>query len=108
MDPRAHGELCDKGLASLGEDYRRFGGDHLDFRVRLHDLLDARKWKLVDLVVVVFCLEHRHDLLPVGVQDIAVVARAEALGDLSRDASVRVLDAKSRRNMKDEILTLPQ
>ena len=108
VDPRAHGEFGDEGLASLGEDYRRFGGDHLYFRVRLHDLLDARKRKLMDLVVVVFRLEHRHDLLPVGVQDIAVVARAEALGDLSRDASVRLLDAQSWRNMEDEILTLPQ
>lgn len=108
MDPRAHGELCDKGLASLGEDYRRFSRDHLDFRVGLHDLLDARERKLVDLVVVVFRLEHRHDLLPVGVQDVAVVARAEALGYLSRDASVRVIDAKGMRNMKNRILTLPQ
>ena len=108
VDPRAHGELGDEGLASLGEDYRRFGGDHLDFWIGLHDFLDARKRKLVDLVVVVFCLEHRHDLLPVGVQDVAVVARAEALGDLSCDASVRVLDAKSRRDTEEWMLTLPQ
>lgn len=108
VDPRAHGELGDKGLACLGEYDGRFGRDHLDFRVGLHDLLDARERELVDLVVVVFRLEHRHDLLPVGVQDVAVVARAEALGDLDRDALVRVLDAKTRRNMEGEILTLPQ
>lgn len=108
MNPRAHGKLCDKGLASLGEDYRRFGGDHLDFRVGLHDLFDARERQLVDLVVVIFRLEHRHDLLPVSVQDVAVVACAEALGDLSRDASVRVFDAKSGRNVENQILTLPQ
>jgi hypothetical protein len=86
VDPRAHGELGDKGLTSLGEYNGRFGGDHLDFRIGLHDLLDARERKLVDLVVVVFRLKHRHDLLPVGVQDVAVVARSEALGDLNRDA----------------------
>jgi hypothetical protein len=108
VDPRAHGELGDEGLASLGEYDGRFGGDHLNFRVGLHDLLDTRKWKLVDLVVVVFRLEHRHDLLPVGVQDVAVVARAEALRDLNRDASVRVLDANIVHDMEDQILTLPQ
>jgi len=101
VDPGAHGELGNEGLASLGEYDGRFGGDHLNFRIRLHDLLDARKRKLVDLVVVVFRLEHRHDLLPVGVQDVAVVARAEALGDLSCDASVRVVDARIMRDMDD-------
>jgi len=108
MNPRAHGELCDKGLASLGEYYRSFGGDHLHFWVGLHNLLDARERKLVDLVVVVFRLEHRHDLLPVGVQDVAIVACAKALGDLNRDALVRVFDAKTSRNMGNKILTLPQ
>jgi hypothetical protein len=82
MDPRAHGELGDERLASLGEYNRRFGRDHLDFRVRLHDLLDAREWKLMDFVVVVFRLKRRHDLLPVGIQDVAVAARAETLRDL--------------------------
>ena len=108
VDPGAHGELGDKGLASLGEYDGRFGRDHLNFWVRLHDLLDARKRELVDLVVVVLRLEHRHDLLPVGVQDVAVVARAEALGDLNRDASVKVFDAKIMRNIEDQVLTLPQ
>ena len=108
MDPRAHGELCDKGLASLGEDYRRFSRDHLDFRVGLHDLLDARERKLVDLVVVVFRLEHRHHLLPVSVQNVAIVARAEALRDLSRDALARVFDAETRRKVIYKVLTLPQ
>ena len=108
VDPRAHGELGDKGLACLGEYDGRLGRDHLDFRVGLHDLLDARERELVDLVVVVFRLEHRHDLLPVGVQDVAVVARAEALGDLNRDASVKVFDAKIMRNIEDQVLTLPQ
>ena len=88
------------------------GGDrrqaHLHVGVALHDLLDARKRELVDLVVVVLRLEHRHDLLPVGVQDVAVVARAEALGDLNRDASVKVFDAKIMRNIEDQVLTLPQ
>jgi hypothetical protein len=108
MNPRAHGELCYEGLASLGEYYGSFGGDHLHFRVRLHNLLDSRERKLVDLVVVILCLEHRNDLLPVGVQDVAVVACAEALGDLDRDASVIVFDAKTRRDMENKILTLPQ
>ena len=108
VDPGAHGELGDEGLASLGEYDGRLSRDHLNFRVGLHDLLDARERELVDLVVVVFRLEHRHHLLPVGVQDVAVVARAEALRDLNRDALVRVLDAKTRRNMEGKILTLPQ
>jgi hypothetical protein len=108
VDPGAHGELGDEGLAGFGEDDRRFGGDHLDFWVGLHDLLDARERQLVDLVVVVLRLEHRHDLLPVGVEDVAVVARAEALGDLNRDALVKVLYAQKRREIRYGILTLPQ
>lgn len=74
MDPRTHGELGDEGLARFGEDYGCLSRDHLDFGVGLHDLLDARERELVDLVVVVFRLEHGHDLLPVGVEDVAVVA----------------------------------
>lgn len=108
VNPGAHGELGDEGLAGFGEDYRRLGGDHLDFGVGLHDLLDARERELVDLVVVVLCLEHRHDLLPVCVQDVAVVALAEALRDLDRDALVKVLDARTGRDMRDPLLTLPQ
>jgi len=79
VDPGAHGELGDEGLAGLGEDYGRFGRDHLDFRVGFHDFLDARERELVDLVVVVFGLEHGHDLLPVCVEDVAVVSLIQAL-----------------------------
>jgi hypothetical protein len=108
VDPGAHGELGDESLAGFGEDYRRFGGDHLDFWVGLHDFLDARERQLVDLVVVVLRLEHCHDLLPVGVEDVAVVARAEALGDLDRDALVKLLFTQKRRELRYAILTLPQ
>ena len=79
VDPGAHGELGNEGLAGLGEYYGRFGRNHLDFRVRFHDLLDASERELVDLVVVVLGLEHGDDLLPVGVENVAVVSLVEAL-----------------------------
>jgi hypothetical protein len=108
VDPGAHSELGDECLAGFGEDNRCLGGDHLDFWIGFHDFLDARERQLVDLVVVVLRLEHRHDLLPIGVENVAVVARAKALGDLNRDALVKLLYAQKRREMRCGILTLPQ
>jgi hypothetical protein len=70
-DPGAHGQFGDEGLAGFGEDYRRLGGDHLDFWIGLHDFLDTGKRELVDLVVVVFRLERSDDLLPISVEDVA-------------------------------------
>jgi hypothetical protein len=61
----------------------------------LHDLLDASEGELVDLVIVVLGLEHGHDLLPVCVEDVAVVALAEALGDLNGGGSVHVYEMMS-------------
>jgi len=81
MDPRAHGELGDENVSALGEQDGRLSGDHLDFRVCLHHLLDARQWQLVELVVMLVRLELRHLLLPVCVEDVAVVA-LQALIDI--------------------------
>lgn len=74
MDPSSHRKLSDKDIAALSEEDRRLCGDHLDVGIGLHDLLDAREGQLVQLVVVGFGLEVVDSLLPVGGQDVAVVA----------------------------------
>ena len=43
MDPGAHCEFRDEDVATFGEENGSFCRDHLDFGVRLHDLLDASK-----------------------------------------------------------------
>ena len=83
VDPCAHRELGDEDVAPLGEEDGRFGRDHLDVWVCLHDLLDARQWQLMDLVVVVFVLESLDRVLPVVDQRVAVCA-IQALADLGR------------------------
>jgi len=41
VDPGAHRELCDEDVASFSEQDWCFGRDHLHFRIRFHDFLDA-------------------------------------------------------------------
>ena len=74
MDPGPHRQLGDEDVASLGKQYRRFGRDHLDLWIGLHDLFYPREWQLMQLVVVRFILENVDDLLPVGGEDVAIVA----------------------------------
>jgi hypothetical protein len=81
VDPGAHGELCDEDVAALREQDGRLRRDHLDLGVCLHHLLDARQRQLVQLVVMFVRLELGNLLLPVRVEDVAVVSR-EALVDL--------------------------
>lgn len=81
MDPRAHSELGDEDVTALCEENGRFRRDHLNFGVGLHHLLNACQWQLVQLVVVFVRLELGDLLLPIRIEDIAVVAR-EALVNL--------------------------
>ena len=78
VDPGAHGEFGDENVTALGKQDGSFGRDHLDFWVGLHNLLDASQGELVQLVVVFVRLELGDLLLPVCVEDVAVVTR-EAL-----------------------------
>lgn len=66
MDPCAHSEFRNEDVTALGEKNRCFGGNHLDFWVGLHDLLDTRKGQLMDLVVVSVAFQVADCLLPVG------------------------------------------
>jgi hypothetical protein len=75
VDPGTHSELCDEDVAALCKQDGRLSGDHLDLGVRLHHLLDARQRQLVQLVVMFVRLELGYLLLPVRVEDVAVVAR---------------------------------
>lgn len=74
MNPRAHGQFGDKDIASLGEEDGCFSRDHLDFGVRLHDLLDSCQGQLMELVVVGIILEVVDSLLPISRQNFLVVA----------------------------------
>ena len=74
MDPGAHGELGDEDIAAFGEEDGRFGRDHLHFRIGLHHLLDAGQRQVVLLIVVVGSFDLGDLLLPVGVENVAVVA----------------------------------
>lgn len=73
VDPGAHCQLGDEDVAALGEEDGGFCGYHLDFRVRLHHLLDTCEGELVELVVVRRGLKIGDLVLPVGVQDISVL-----------------------------------
>lgn len=81
VDPCTHGQLCDEDIASFGEENRSLGGDHFDFGVGLHNLLDAGKRQLMDLEIVSIGLEVVDGLLPVGGKDFARRA-GQALIDL--------------------------
>lgn len=81
-DPRSHCEFCNKDVAALCKQYRRFCRDHLDVWIGFHDLFDACEWQMVEFVVVLFGLELDDLVLPVGVQYVAK-RRAETLRDLS-------------------------
>ena len=75
VDPCAHGQLCDEDVATLREQDWRLSRDHFNIRVGLHDFLDTRQRELMQLVVVFIGLELRDLLLPVRVENVAVVAR---------------------------------
>lgn len=83
VDPGAHGEFGDEDVAAFGEEDGSFGRDHLHLRVGFHDLFDPRQWKLVQFVIMILGFKFCYLLLPIGIEDIAVLA-LEALGDLSR------------------------
>lgn len=87
VDPGAHGQLSDEDITTLGEEDGGLGGDHLDFGVSLHDLLDAREGQLVDLVIMGVVLKVVDGVLPVGGQDVLVLA-GEALVSLHRRVSL--------------------
>lgn len=71
--PCAHGQLGDEDVAALGEEDGCFGGDHLDFWVCLHDLLDACQGKLVELVIMGVAFEVVDGLLPVCGENVLVL-----------------------------------
>ena len=75
VDPSTHGELGDEDVAAFGEEYGRLRRNHLDLWVGLHDLLDARERELVLFIVVIGSLELGDLLLPIGVEDVTIVAR---------------------------------
>ena len=75
VNPCAHGQLCDEDVATLREQDWRLSRDHFNIRVGLHDFLDTRQRELMQLVVVFIGLELRDLLLPVRVENVAVVAR---------------------------------
>lgn len=81
VNPGAHGELGDEDIAAFGEEDWRFSRDHLNFWISLHDLLDSREGQLVQFVVMLVRLQLCDLLLPVCVEDVAVVA-IETLVDL--------------------------
>lgn len=89
--PGAHRQLRDEHVASLCEEDGSLGRNHFDFRVRLHNLLYPRQRQLVELVVMVVRLELGDLLLPVGVEDVAILA-SEALVDLEARQHDRVAD----------------
>jgi len=81
VDPGAHGELGDEDVAALGEEDGRLGRDHLNFGVRLHDLLYPGQGQLVELVVMGVALEVVNRVLPVGSENFLEMAM-ESLVDI--------------------------
>lgn len=86
MNPGAHCELGDENIATLGKKNWSLGGDHLDFRIGLHDLLYPSQGQLMQLVVMVVAFQVVDGLLPISCQDVLVLS-SQALVDL-RGASV--------------------
>lgn len=74
MNPCAHGQLGDKDVATFGKQDGGFRRYHLDLGIRFHNLLDARQRQLMNLVVVGLSLQVGDRLLPVGSQDIPILA----------------------------------
>lgn len=74
MDPGSHGQFGDEDIAPFREEDWCLGRDHLHFWVCLHDLLDTRKRELVQFVIVRVLLQVVDNLLPVGSQDVFVLA----------------------------------
>lgn len=89
VDPCAHSKLRNEDITALGEQYRRLGANHLDLRVRLHDLLYTGEGQLVELVVVGVALEVVDCLLPVCREDVLVLA-IEALVNICPRARVEL------------------
>ena len=74
MYPGPHSKLGDEDVATFRKEYRGFCTDHLHIRVGFHDLLYARKWKLMKFIVVRLGLKVVDGLLPIRRQDVAVIA----------------------------------
>ncbi len=106
MDPRAHRKLGDEDIAALGKEDGRLCGNHLDVGIRLHDLLNAREGQLVQLVVVGFGLEVVDRLLPVGGQDVAVVAY-KALVYLFSSWSIESVESSPQREKIQTFAQVP-
>ena len=85
--PCPHGQFSDEDVTALCKQYWGFRRYHLDIRISLHDLLDSSQRKLMEFVIVRVILEGVDSLLPIGRQDVAVVA-IEPLTDLSERVSV--------------------
>lgn len=83
MYPGTHSQFGDEYVAALGEENGCLGRDHFHFRVGLHHLLDSSKRQLVQLELMSVALEMADGLLPIGGQDILVLA-GQALMDLKR------------------------
>jgi hypothetical protein len=79
--PSSHSELCNEDVAAFSKQDWGFGGNHLDFGIRLHDLFYPRERQLMQLEIVFLGLELSYLILPVHIQD--VLGRAlQALGYL--------------------------
>ena len=92
MYPRPHGQLCNKDIAALGEEDWCLGRDHFDFWIRLHDLLNASQGQLVDFELVSIILEMCDSLLPIGGEDVFVLA-SETLMNLKSKRGKLALDS---------------
>lgn len=82
MNPCPHREFRDEDIAALCEEDGCFGGYHFDFGIGLHNFLDARQGQLMQLVVMVVAFQMVDGLLPIGCQDVLVLA-GQALMNLS-------------------------
>ena len=67
MNPGTHSEFCNEDIAPFCKQDWSLSGDHLDFRIGLHDLLDASQRQLMQLVVMFVRFELRDLLLPICV-----------------------------------------
>lgn len=89
MNPCTHGQLGDEDVATFGKQDWGFRRYHLDLGIRFHNLLDACQWQLMNLVIVSLSLQIGNGLLPIGRQDVPILAM-ESLADL-RQLSVSAL-----------------
>lgn len=92
MYPRAHRQFRDEDVASFREQDWRFSRYHLYLGISLHDFLDPREGKLMNLELVFLGLKMVDRLLPVGSKDVFVLSR-QSLVDLSRKKMLVIASA---------------